>query len=243
MKLTDTAIVLLMKRRSAKSAIITVLTHKHGIYSGYISINKRLFCALQIGNILQIEWSARLSTQLGLLYFELLESMSAFFLHNPNKILALCAVAKTLAKTLPERVPQRKIYDAFYSVLLCMKRSRQWMAQYIKLELIILEQLGFGLELKKCPVTCSTQDLRFISPKTGRAISYTAGTPYKDKLLHLPQALYDINNDIECVQHIETQFVKCLEVINYFLYKHCFEPSNIHIPIERELLYKIFIKN
>ncbi|MBQ4874828.1 MAG: DNA repair protein RecO [Rickettsiaceae bacterium H1] len=241
MKLTDVAILLTVEKRDEKSAIISVLTKNHGLYSGYV-VTKN-FCALQIGNVLNVRWSARLSIHLGRFYFELLESIPALFFHDYKKMLALCAVAKTLAKILPERDPKFAIYESCYSLLHALKNSNKWLINYVKLELTLLKELGFGLDLNKCPVNNSVHDLAFISPKTGRAISYNVGLSYKDKLLHLPKTLYEISNNRENTVDPENEFTECLQVTNYFLYKHCFNDINISIPVERELLYKAFASN
>ena len=239
MNLTDNAIAISIRKKNERSAVLSVFTRNHGLYSGYVCTKK--FCELQIGNVLHIDWSARLSNHLGRLRFELMESISALFLHNHKKMLALSSVAKILIRILPERDEKQKIYDAFYNLLHALKISDKWIINYINLELVMLRELGFELDLNKCPISNSSDNLAFISPKTGRAISYAVGVSYKDKLFRMPKTLYKINNR-ESVSDPENEFTDCLKITNYFLRKHFFSAYNIPFPIERELLYKEFVK-
>jgi len=52
-----------------------------------------------------------------------------------------------------------------------------------------LEELGFGLDLTRCAVTGSRDDLAYVSPKTGRAVSAEGAGRWADKLLPLPMCL------------------------------------------------------
>jgi DNA repair protein RecO (recombination protein O) len=56
----------------------------------------------------------------------------------------------------------------------------------VRFEAGLLQELGFGLDLSKCASTGSTDDLIYVSPRTGRAVSKGAGAPYADRLLTLP---------------------------------------------------------
>lgn len=239
MKWDDIGILLATQKINEKSFVITILTENHGLHKGCVNATKKDRCVLQIGNIVHVIWKARLAIHLGTFYVELLESVPAFFLYDYRKMLALSAITKTLTKILPEREKHQAIYKQTYELLSNLKSNLSWMVTYIKLELAILKELGFGLDLSKCPVSNSADNLSFVSPKTGRAISYDVGVAYQDKLLPLPQILYDIGNNKGNDSDCEKDFLRCLDVINYFLYKHCFYSYKIQIPIERELLYKI----
>ncbi len=241
MRITDNGVLLTIKQSSERSAIISVFTENHGLYTGYSTINKR--CTLQCGNIMHITWSARLQNHLGRIYYELAEVIPAAFFYDYRKTLALSSVTRTLIKSLPEREPKHKIYTALSQLLYSLKASNQWFIDYIKLDLVLLQELGFGLDLSKCPINKSDADLAFISPKTGRAISHSAGFPYKSKLLHLPKLLLNIKKNLSTDEHLEQEFPSCLRVTNHFIYKHFFREFNLAPPIERKLLYQDYINS
>ncbi len=250
MRIVDDAIVLSIHKKDEKSAIISVLTKHNGLYSGYVCLSKKNSCALQIGNLLKVIWSARLSNHLGSIYFELLESFPAFFLRDYDKMLGLCAASKTLAKILPEREPKKGIYDSLYKLCRSLKGSKNWSLHYIKLELVILSELGFGLDLSKCPVSNSTEDLAFISPRSGKAISRFVGKAYQAKLFDFPRLLDRANKEGKTLQeklipinisNTNEEFADCLKITNFFFNKYCFIPYHIKSPIERAILYKVLI--
>ena len=241
MKWNDTGIILTIKKSTERSLIVTILTEYHGLYKGYCNFSKKSMSTIQIGNIVHIKWNARLPTHLGRFDLELLESIPAFFLHHYKKMIAFSAISKTIARLLPEKEIHKKIYIKYYTLLYHLKKFEIWLPHYIKLELTILTELGFGLDFSKCPINNTTDDLTFISPKTGRVISQTVGMPYKNKLLTLPLILRQVNYTQEDIHCSDVEFAQCLTVTNYFLYKHCFHPYKISIPIERQLLYNAYI--
>ncbi len=243
MRWSDTGIIVAINKSSESSLIIAIFTNNHGLHRGYCAFNKKSMPTLQVGNIVAVTWNARLSTHLGRFQLELVESVPAFFLHDFNRMVALSAISRTVEKILPERELHQKVYDQYYMLIQCLKRSESWTIHYIKLELIILEELGFGLDFSHCPINNTTIDLAFISPKTGRVISEVVGRPYKEKLLNLPKVLRQIHYDHLSVVSLGIDFAECLTITSYFLYKHCFHPHNIDIPIERQLLYDAYRRN
>jgi DNA repair protein RecO (recombination protein O) len=59
----------------------------------------------------------------------------------------------------------------------------------VRFELAMLGELGFGLDLENCAATGEATDLVYVSPKSGGAVSRTAGEPWRDRLLRLPPFL------------------------------------------------------
>jgi DNA repair protein RecO (recombination protein O) len=69
--------------------------------------------------------------------------------------------------------------------------ARGWASSLVRYELLLLSELGFGLDLTRCVVTGAGDDIRWISPKSGAAVSGAAGADYAAKLLALPAFLRD----------------------------------------------------
>ena len=108
------------------------------------------------------------------------------------------------------------------------ERYEGWPAIYVRLELGLLQELGFGLDLEKCAATGETEDLAFVSPRTGRAVSRAAAEPYKGKLLPLPAFLSTggLPADPE-------ELRQGLDLTGFFLERHVFWPHNKPLPPAR----------
>jgi DNA repair protein RecO (recombination protein O) len=192
MEWTDDAIVLSSRRHGETSSITTVLSPKHGRFAGLVrggsGKNKRGI--LQTGNHVRVQWRARLAEHLGTFTCELINPHSALVLSDPLRLMALssaCAVADTV---LPEREAHPPVYHGLQVFLNSLgDDDKDWPVIYVKWELGLLGELGFGLDLSECAATGSNDDLIYVSPKSGKAVSASAGEPYKDKLLPLPDFL------------------------------------------------------
>jgi DNA repair protein RecO (recombination protein O) len=95
----------------------------------------------------------------------------------------------TLARLLPERDPHPSLYEVTLFVLGYLDEADVWPALMVRWELALLEELGFGLDLAACAATGANDNLIYVSPKSGRAVSAAAGEPYKERLLRLPAFL------------------------------------------------------
>ncbi len=115
---------------------------------------------------------------------------AARFIDDPDRLAGLAAATALVAATLPEREPHADVFAAFAALLAALDSAHDWPAQYVEWECSLLAALGFGLDLTRCAVTGSTTDLAYVSPRTGRAVSRDAGRPYHDKLLALPDFLW-----------------------------------------------------
>jgi DNA repair protein RecO (recombination protein O) len=190
MEWSDDGIVLGLRTFGENGAILEALTREHGRHLGLVrgAMSKRLKGALEPGNAVKLIWRGRLDQQLGGYTVELSTARAAAFFDDAAKLGGLQSACGICAVLLPEREMHLRVYEALDQLLSTIgaQASPLWVDDYVRFELVLLEDLGFGLDLSECAVTASTSDLRFVSPKTGRAVSAGAAEPYRDRLLKLP---------------------------------------------------------
>jgi DNA repair protein RecO (recombination protein O) len=193
MEWTDDGIVLGLRPFGENGAILEALTREHGRHLGLVrgAMSKRLKGSLEPGNAIKLHWRGRLDQQLGGYTIELAAARAAQFFDDALKLAALSSACAVCAATLPERELHARAFDALDALLesITGHASPAWVADYVRFELMLLEDLGFGLDLTQCAVTGVQDNLSFVSPKTGRAVSDGAAEPYRDRLLKLPRFL------------------------------------------------------
>lgn len=189
MNWTDEAIVLSVRGHGETAAVVELLTRDHGRHLGFVhgGRSRRLRPVLQTGNHVDVTWKGRLAEQLGHFGIEprrgfAAEAMAAA---DPARLAALSSIAM-LARLLPERDPHPSHYEITLFVLGFLDDASVWPALMVRWELALLAELGFGLDLGQCAATGANDQLIYVSPRTGRAVSASAGEPYKDRLLGLP---------------------------------------------------------
>jgi DNA repair protein RecO (recombination protein O) len=185
MEWTDEGIVLGTRRHGEASVILEVLTRAHGRHLGLVrgGAGSRLRPVLQPGNSVRAVWRARLDEHLGHYVVEGLRLRAASVLAIPYAVYAVTHLA-ALCRLLPERDPHPGVHDALTEILEQMDATAAM--RVVQFELMLLAELGFGLELDACAATGTRADLIYVSPKSGRAVSAQAGEPWRDKLLRLP---------------------------------------------------------
>ena len=187
------AIVLAVRQHGEHGAIVRALTAEHGLQPGYVrgGRSRRLRPILQPANLVLGEWRARTPDQLAQLSVELVESRAASHA-EPLPAAALEWVTALTASTLPEAQPYPRIHAALTGVIgaiTAAPAARGWALALARYELLLLAELGFGLDLGVCVATGASGDLAFVSPKSGGAVSRGAAFGYEDKLFALPPAL------------------------------------------------------
>lgn len=187
---TDDALVLGACRHGETSAVVSLLTAQHGRHAGLVrgARSARLRGVLQPGNRVRATWRARLSDHLGTLTVEQTAAYAAPLMAHPGRLAALSAACSLIEIGLPERQPAPEAFarlDHLFQAL----GDDAWAAFYVRWELALLAELGFGLDLGACAATGVTQDLVYVSPRSGRAVSREAGAPYRERLLPLPDFL------------------------------------------------------
>ena len=251
MQLNFEAIVLSAVKYGENSAIVCVLTENQGLYKGLVrSITSAQQRGIyQPGNIIEATWRARLSEHLGNLTSGLVNASGVALMDAPLKLAALSSMCAILESTLQERDAASTIYQHFRFFLEQLGRnSYLWQKSYILLELELLTQLGFGLELSSCAATGVMEDLIYVSPNSGRAVCRKAGLPYHNKLLKLPEFIISKANGISWPSDGEeiddiSQINDGMNLCGYFLDKYFFTPHNIKQPMARARFAAMLKKN
>lgn len=190
MEWSDEAIVLSVRPHGESSAILEALTRNHGRHLGLVrgGVSRRARPALQPGNSLHVNWRARLNEHLGSFTIELYRARAGDMLESREALAGLNAFCAVISAAMPEREAHQTVFDAGAILLDAMQEDgiEHWGALYVRFEAGLLEALGFGLDLSRCASTGVADNLVFVSPRTGRAVSQAAGSPYKDRLFALP---------------------------------------------------------
>lgn len=185
----DEGIVLAVRPHGEHAAIADVFTAGHGRHGGVVrgGTGRRLRPVLQPGSLLDVTWRARLDDHVGAFTVEPVASIAPL-MERRSALAGLNAVTALLFILLPERDPHGALYARTLS-LLGSFAAEEWAANYLRWELSLLEDMGYGLDLATCAVTGDSGDLAFVSPRTGRAVSRGAAADWAERLLPLPRPL------------------------------------------------------
>lgn len=185
----DEGIVLAVRPHGENAAIADLFTAGHGRHAGVVrgGASRRMRPTLQPGSHLSATWRARLDAHMGAFVVEPLRT-SAALMSDRGTLAALNAVTALLHFSLPERDPHPELYVRTRALLGALEGD-DWPAAYLTWELRLLEDLGYGLDLSSCAVTGSEEELAFVSPRTGRAVSRAAAGDWAERLLPLPPAM------------------------------------------------------
>lgn len=187
------AIVCAVRAHGEHGAIVRALTPRDGLIAGYVrgGRSRRLRPVLIPGNRIRGDWRARSEDQLPALVAELAESRAGL-LGEPLAAMAIDWVTALTTVALPEGQPYPRLHSALEGTLAAVAAApsaRGWVAALARYELLLLAELGFGLDLSECVATGSRDDLAYISPRSGGAVSRPAGDRYRERLLRLPDFL------------------------------------------------------
>lgn len=186
----DTGIILSVRPHGENGGIVSVLTESHGRSVAYVygATSSRMRGLLETGNVVNVTWQAKSSDQMGNFALELEKSYAADVMDDATKLTALQSACVLADKTMPENEKHTGLYQAMIALLESFSGD-MWAASYIFWEIGLLRELGFGLDLSKCVSTGVVENLLYVSPKSGCAVSAEAGEIYKEKLLALPPFL------------------------------------------------------
>ncbi|EEW24863.1 DNA repair protein RecO [Rhodobacter ferrooxidans] len=190
MEWRDQGALLSVRPHGESAAIIEVFTAAHGRHAGVVrgGASRRIAPLLQPGAQLDVVWRARLEGHIGAFTVEPVRSRAGV-LGDRLALAGLNAICAMVRVALPERAPHDLLYAATIAVLDALETAPDWPARYLRWELLLLEELGFGLDLGRCAVTGSRDDLAYVSPKTGRAVSRDGAGEWAARLLPLPDCL------------------------------------------------------
>jgi len=230
MQWADEGIVLGVKRHGEASAIVELMTREHGRHLGLVrgGSGSRMRPILQPGNSVAATWRARLDEHLGNYTLEGMRLRSSLFLGASHGVYGLTHLA-ALARLLPERDPHRDVYEVLEAILDRLDDVERAGPLVVRFELMLLAELGFGLDLTQCAATGGTADLAYVSPKSGRAVSREAGEPWQSKLMRLPTFLSDADEEKPSATDVANGF----EITGFFLARHLFEPRGLEMPEAR----------
>lgn len=233
MEWIDEGILLSVRPHGETAAVAELWTRQHGRHLGLVhgGRSRRKRPILQVGNHVDATWRGRLSEHLGHFSLELRRGYAAEVMDDPAALAALSSMA-TLLRLLAERDPHPNLYEITLFVLGFLDDPTVWPALLVRWELSLLDELGFGLELDSCAATGQNDQLIYVSPKSGRAVSASAGEPYADKLLSLPSFLTPRRGSLATSQDIAAGF----RLTGYFLERRVFQPNGLTMPNARDRL-------
>ncbi len=202
MKLETSGILIALRAFSERDCVAQIFTHDYGILTGVLRAavvakkNKPL-----VGQYGTVVWNARIDTQLGTFHWESEKNLAASLMFSATGLSCMNAAFDILATLLPEREEYKVLYKATLDLLVRLAAGD--VAQYVNWEQVLLRELGYALDLSCCSGCGTTDDLHYLSPRTGRAVCSGCAQPYLNKLYRLP-----IDSDVTfrflesvCAQH------------------------------------------
>mgnify|MGYP006287817363 FL=1 len=230
MEWRDEGLIIGLSRHGENAAIVELMTREHGRHKGIVrgGRSQRMQPVLQPGNSVECTWRARIEEQLGTFTVEPLQTRAAAIMGSG---LALHGVnlMGALLRLLPERDPHPALYETAQIIASHLDDNAAAPALMVRLEMAVLAELGFGLDLSECAATGTKEDLIYVSPKSGRAVSREAGEPWKDRLLPLPAFLTGLHESAPSPADIEAGF----SLTGYFLERDVYLPRNMEVPPAR----------
>jgi DNA repair protein RecO (recombination protein O) len=231
MEWVENAIAIGSRRLGENGVILEVMTRARGRCLGLVrgGRSRVMRSVLQPGNTLSVTWRARLEDHLGQFRAEPLVERAGTLMMSRQATYGLQLLAAHL-RLLPERDPHPRLFDALSVIVENLDNAETAAELLVRFELLLLDELGFGLDLTKCAATGRTDDLVYVSPKSGCAVSREAGLPYDNRMFRLPRFLsLRLEGEIPTAAEIEQGF----ELTGYFLDRHVLAPRGLGLPEER----------
>lgn len=237
MEWRDEGTIIGLRRHGESAVILEVMTRDHGRHLGLVRGGRsaRVQPVLQPGNAVALHWRARLDEHLGEYKVELLHSHAARLMAQPVALYGLATIS-ALLRLLPERDPHPGLHEALAVLIDHLDERALAPALIVRFELAMLGELGFGLDLVRCAVTGSPDDLSHVSPKSGKAVSRKAAEPYLDRLLPLPRFLAEGQG---ARAPLPAEILTGFALTGFFLRRHVWEPRGLQEPPERARLVDI----
>ena len=219
-------ILLATRKHGEKSLILDTFCPGHGRYLGVVKggATRKFAPILQVGAQLDLTWKARLQDHLGSFKVELVRARTVHAMSDRILAAGLMSVSTILSRVLPERQAYDNFYRTTEDLLDLLTQPNIWPMAYLRWELELLTVLGYGLDLSKCAVSGSTEKLRYVSPRTGRAISEQAAGEWVSKLLHLPSIILKGSGTSDSI-------IDGLKLTGYFLTKKVFNELSVRSPV------------
>ncbi|MDF2621935.1 MAG: repair protein RecO [Xanthobacteraceae bacterium] len=233
MEWSDEGIILGLRRHGEGNAIVELMTAAHGRHLGLVrgGGSRRQAAALQPGNGVHATWRARLDEHLGTFALEVTAPRAGRLMGAAHSAFALSHIG-SLIRMLPERDPHPELHDVLTAMVEHLDEPRLTGMMVARFELMMLSELGFGLDLESCAATGGRNDLLYVSPKSGRAVSRDAGEPWRAQLLNLPYFLIGEVAEPPSAGDVDAAF----DLTGHFLARRVFEPRGMPMPESRSAL-------
>jgi DNA repair protein RecO (recombination protein O) len=234
MQWTDEGIIIGTRRHGETSLIVELMTPAHGRHLGLVrgGRSRKQQPVLQPGNSVTATWRARLDEHLGHYTMEATRQRAARLIEGPAGLYGIQALA-ALLRLLPERDPHPPLYAGLGAIVDQLDDPLTAGELIARFELRLLDDLGFGLDLEACAATGANDNLAYVSPRTGRAVSLAAGEAYRDRLLPLPAFLMEPAADS---RPSADDIAAAFRLTGYFLARHVYEPRGLEMPQARAAL-------
>ena len=233
MEWSDDGVVISVRAHGETGAIVETLTRDHGRHMGLVrgGASRKVRPALQPGNRLHLHWRARLSEHLGNFTAEISKARAGELLDSRDALLGLNAFSSVVSAAMPEREAHAPVFEAGEILLDAMASEdfAHWAALFVRWEMGLLDALGFGLDLSSCAATGLRDDLRYVSPKSGRAVSGEAGRAYASRLFPLPAFLLGSQNAAPTGEDVAAG----LKLTGHFLNDRVLVPHRREMPAAR----------
>ncbi|MGE0221677.1 MAG: DNA repair protein RecO [Acetobacteraceae bacterium] len=227
------AIVLEARPYGEGDAVATVMTEEHGLHRGLArgGASRRHAALWQTGNFVQVRWVARLADQLGTFTGELIHPNAAHVMHDPLALAMLRSACAVAEDALPEREPHPRVFHALLTLIAHTPLGEAALADLVRWETLLLADLGYGLDLGACAITGATQDLAYVSPRTGRAVTEAGAGIWAHRLLPLPPFLTG------AAAASAADWRDGLRLTGHFLARDAFGHRHRPLPQARQMLY------
>jgi DNA repair protein RecO (recombination protein O) len=235
LEIKDIGIIISSTPFQEKFLIVRCFSKNHGVIAGLIRVNKQKNDTI-VGNIILFCWKAKLSGQLGYLTVEVIHATLPQIMFESSKVNILNSTIHMLRMILKEREINMATFVETYSLLHTLSSNDNAdisYRAYIDFEAKLLNSCGYGLDWSKCVVTDSRENIKYISPKTGNAVTQEVGEKYKSKLFELPKFLID-NEVTACKEDI----INALNILGHFIEQYLFTPYQLKLPKIRSLLIR-----
>jgi DNA repair protein RecO (recombination protein O) len=227
------AIILDVRPYGEGDAITTVMTEAHGVHRGLAKggASRGKSSTWQVGNMAQVQWTARLPDQLGTFSGELIHAGAAHVMQAALPLAMLTAICAVAEGALPEREPQPRIFAGMLNLIPRLPLGEPQLTDLIQWELTVLADLGYGLDLSACAATGRTDGLAYVSPKSGRAVTWEGAGDWAPRLLPLPAFL------TTATPPDATAWRDGLRLTGHFLARDAFGHQHRPLPQARAMLY------
>ncbi|WP_203074177.1 DNA repair protein RecO [Falsiroseomonas ponticola] len=227
------AVVLDVRPHGEGGAIVSVMTEAHGRHAGLAKggTSRGQAALWQAGNLVEARWVGRLADQLGAMSAEMVHPAAALAMEDPLALAALRAACAVAEGALPEREAHPRIFHGLVAFVATLARDTALaLPDLVRWEADLLAELGYGLDLARCAVTGGTEDLAFVSPRSGRAVSEPAAGEWRDRLLPLPRFLLGQGPSTAA------DWAAGLKLTGHFLARDVFGVQHKGLPAAREML-------